>query len=67
VVFKATPHFIGVRDQLTANYTWSENIHIRDWELGRLVSVVERVEGGGGGGAGDDGPGEESEDVSEWL
>ena len=66
VVFKVTPHFIGVRDQLTASYTWSENIRIRDWELGRLVSVVERV-GGGGGVVVGGGLEEESEDVSEWL
>ena len=50
VVFKVTTNYICIREKLSSPGTWHENIHVRDWEGGRFVSVVERkkkVEGCG--------------------
>ena len=43
VVFKVTTNYICIREKLSSSCGWHENIHVRDWEGGRLVSVVERA------------------------
>ena len=46
VVSKVTTNYVCICDKLSSSCGWHENIHVRDWEAGRFVSVVERADRG---------------------